>query len=114
LVVAILGIDAVEMELGEENVFQAERVSRMTGIRMGQKMTDEAVAVLMTHSEGIFKGAPLLSRVIAFLNKVDIPDGIAKAKRVAEKILDRKNRQIEGVVLGQLKNEPPVVEVIFA
>jgi probable selenium-dependent hydroxylase accessory protein YqeC len=113
LVVAILGIDAVEMELGEENVFQAERVSRMTGILMGERMTDEAVAVLMTHSEGIFKGAPPLSRVIAFLNKVDIPDGIAKAKRVAEKILDRKNCRIERVVLGQLKNEPPVVEVIF-
>jgi probable selenium-dependent hydroxylase accessory protein YqeC len=95
-------------------VFQAERVSRMTGILMGERMTDEAVAVLMTHSEGIFKGAPSLSRVIAFLNKVDIPDGIVKAKRVAKKILDRKNSQIERVVLGQLKNEPPVVEVIFA
>jgi len=114
LVVAILGIDGVEMELSDENVFQAERVSRMTGIPMGRRITDEALAVLMTHSEGILKGAPPLSRVIAFLNKVDIPDGIAKAKRVAKKILDRKNSQIERVVLGQLKNEPPVVEVIFA
>jgi probable selenium-dependent hydroxylase accessory protein YqeC len=114
LVVAILGIDGVEMELSDENVFQAERVSRMTGIPMGGRITDEAVAILMTHSEGIFKGAPPLSRVIAFLNKVDIPDGIAKAKRVAKKILDRKDSRIERVVLGQLKNEPPVVEVIFA
>jgi probable selenium-dependent hydroxylase accessory protein YqeC len=114
LVVAILGTDGVEMELSDENVFQAERVSRMTGIPMGGRITDEALAVLMTHSEGIFKGAPPLSRVIVFLNKVDIPDGIAKAKRVAKKILDRKNSRIERVVLGQLKNEPPVVEVIFA
>jgi probable selenium-dependent hydroxylase accessory protein YqeC len=114
LVVAILGIDGVEMELSEENVFQAERVSRMTGIPVGERLTDEALAVLMTHSEGIFKGAPPLSRVIAFLNKVDIPDGTARAKRVAEKILDRKNRQIERVILGQLKNEPPLLKVIFA
>ena len=114
LVVAILGIDGVEMKLSEENMFQAERVSRMTGIPMGERMTDEAVALLMTHSEGIFKGTPPLSRVIAFLNKVDIPDGIAKAKRVAKKIFDRKNSQIERVVLGQVRNEPPVVEVIFS
>ena len=61
-------------------------------------MTDEAMAVLMTDPEGIFKGAPPSSRVIAFLNKVDIPDGAAKAKGVAQKILreetppDRKDR----------------------
>jgi probable selenium-dependent hydroxylase accessory protein YqeC len=114
LVVAILGIDGVEIKLSEENVFQAERVSRMTGIPMGEKMTDEAVAIVITHSEGIFKGTPPGARVIAFLNKVDVPDGIAKAKRVAKNILDRKNSQIERVVLGQLKSEPPVVEVILA
>jgi probable selenium-dependent hydroxylase accessory protein YqeC len=114
LVVAILGIDGMEMRLNDENVFQAERVSKMTGIPMGGSLTDEALAVLMTHSEGIFKGAPPLSRVIAFINKVDIPDGIVKAKRVAKRILDKKNRQIERVVLGQLKEEPPVVEMIFA
>jgi probable selenium-dependent hydroxylase accessory protein YqeC len=113
LVVAILGVDGVEREVNEENVFQAERVSKLTGIPIGKKMTDEAMAVLMTHPEGIFKGAPSSSRVIAFLNKVDIPNGVVKAKGIARKIIERKHLQIERVVLGQLKNEPPVVEVIF-
>jgi probable selenium-dependent hydroxylase accessory protein YqeC len=113
LVVAILGVDGAEMEVNEENVFQAERVSKLTGIPMGKKMTDEAMAVLMTHPEGIFKGAPSSSRVIAFLNKVDIPDGVVKAKGIAQKIIERKHPKIERVVLGQLRNEPCVVEVIF-
>ncbi len=113
LVVAILGVDGLEREVNEENVFQAERVSKMTGIPMGKKMTDEAMAVLVTHPEGIFKGAPSSSRVIAFLNKVDIPNGVIKAEGVAQKIIERKHPQIERVVLGQLRNEPPVVEVIF-
>lgn len=113
LVVAILGMDGVEMELNEKNVFQADRVSKMTGIQMGGRMSDKAMAVLMTHPEGLFKGAPSWSRVIAFLNKVDVPNGAAKAKKVAEEILERKHPQIERVVLGQLKNEPPVAEVIF-
>jgi probable selenium-dependent hydroxylase accessory protein YqeC len=113
LVVAILGVDGMEKELNEQNVFQQERVSKITGIPIGERLTDEAMAILMTHPEGIFKGAPSSSRVVVFLNKVDIPDGVAKAKSIAKKIFEKKHRQIERVVLGQLKNDPPVAEVIF-
>jgi probable selenium-dependent hydroxylase accessory protein YqeC len=113
LVVAILGVDGVGAELNEKNVFQAERVSKMTGIEMGTKMTDEAMAVLMTHPEGLFKGAPSSSRVVALLNKVDVSDGVVRGKGVAREILEKRHPQIERVVLGQLKNEPPVAEVIF-
>jgi probable selenium-dependent hydroxylase accessory protein YqeC len=113
LVVAVLGVDGMERELNEENVYQPERVSKITGIPVGGRLTDEAMAALMTHSEGIFKGAPSSSRVVAFLNKVDIPDGTAKAKSIAQKILNKKHRQIERIVLGQLRSEPPVAEVIF-
>ena len=113
LVVAILGVDGLEMRLSEKDVFQAERVSKITGIPMGERLTDEAMAMLVTHPEGIFKGTPSSSRVIAFLNKVDIPNGVAKARTVAHKILNKKHKQIERIVLGQLKSEPPVAEVIF-
>jgi len=113
LVVAILGVDAVERELNEENAFQPEGVSKITGIPIGEKLTDEAMAVLMVHPEGLFKGAPPSSRVVAFLNKVDIPKGVVKAKGVAKKIFEKKHPQIERVVLGRVKNEPPVAEVIF-
>ena len=114
LTVGILGVDGLEMRLSEENVFQPERVSKITGISIGQRLTDEAMATLVTHPEGILRGTPSSSRVIAFLNKVDIPDGLEKAKRIAHKILDKKHKQIERVVLGQLKSDPPVAEVIFA
>jgi probable selenium-dependent hydroxylase accessory protein YqeC len=113
LVVAVLGVDGMEMKLNEENVFQPKRVSNITGIPIEERLTDEAMAILMTHPKGIFKGTPSSSRVVAFLNKVDVPNGVAKAKSIAQKILKKKHRQIERIVLGQLKNEPPVVEVIF-
>jgi len=113
LVVAILGVDGVGAELNEKNVFQAERVSKLTGTEMGTKMTDKTMAVLMTHPEGLFKGAPSSSRVVALLNKVDLPNGVVIGKGVARKILEKKHPRIERVVLGQLKNEPPVADVIF-
>jgi probable selenium-dependent hydroxylase accessory protein YqeC len=113
LVVAMLGVDGAGMELNGENVFQAELISTMTGIRLGRPLTEEALSILVTHPQGIFKGTPSFSRVIVFLNKVDISGGLQKAERIAEKILEKKNRQIERVVLGQLKKDPPVVEVVF-
>ena len=113
LVVAILGVDGVGRELNEENAFQPEGISKITGIPVGEKLTDEAMAILMVHPEGLFKGAPSSSRIVAFFNKVDIPKGVAKAKDIARKIFEKKQRQIERVVLGQLKSEPPVVEVVF-
>jgi len=113
LIVAMLGVDGLEMKLSEESIFQPERVSKITGVPMGERLTDEAMAILVTHPEGIFKGAPSSSRVVAFLNKVDIPNGVAKGKSIARKILDKKHPQIERIVLGQLKSESPVAEVIF-
>ncbi len=114
LVVAVLGVDGLDMQLDEKNVFQPERVSKITGVRMGGRLTDEAMAILVIHPEGILKGAPSSARVVVFLNKVDIPNGVAKANGVTYKILDKKHRQIERIVLGQLRSEPPVARVIFA
>jgi probable selenium-dependent hydroxylase accessory protein YqeC len=113
LVVAMLGVDGAGKELNDENVFQAELISTMTGIPLGRPLTEEALSILVTHLQGIFKGTPSFSRVIVFLNKVDLSEGVQKAERIAEKILEKKNRQIERVVLGQLKKDPPVVEVMF-
>ncbi len=113
LVVAVLGMDGVGKELNDQNVFQANRVSKLTGILEDEKMTEEGMALLMTHPEGLFKGAPNSSRLAAFLNKVDIPDGVAKAKKITRNIFEKKDVKIDRVILGQLKSEPPVVEVIF-
>ncbi|MDI7259853.1 MAG: selenium cofactor biosynthesis protein YqeC [Thermodesulfobacteriota bacterium] len=114
LVVAILGVDGVEKELNDENVFQAERVSRLTGIPVGRKMTEEGMALLMVHPEGLFKGAPSTSKLIAFLNKVEILDGLIRANRIAQKIFEKGHPRIERVILGQLRSEPPVAEAIFS
>ena len=113
LVVALSGVDGVEVELKDENIFRSEQVSRLTGLPLGSRMTDEAMAILMTHPDGIFRGTPVSSRVVVFLNKVDIINGMEKARRVAKMIVNQRHRGIERIVLGQLRRDPPVVEVFF-
>ncbi len=114
LLVVIVGVDGVEAELSERNVFQPERVSRITGVPLGGTLTPEAIAKLVTHADGMMKGVPHSSRIIVFLNKVDIPHGLERAKRAGHEILKMRQPRIERVVLGHLKDDPPVVEVLFS
>ncbi len=113
LVVGILGMDGVGKELNEENLFQAERISQLTGIPMGGKMTCEGMAILMVHPQGIFKGTPHSSRRVAFINKVDVSEGMIWGREIGKEILRKGSPQIERVILGQLKSELPVAEVMF-
>ena len=112
LVIGLLGVDGVGKELNEENLFQAERISQLTGIPMGGKMTCEGMAILMIHPQGIFKGTPHSSRRVAFINKVDIPEGMIWGREIGKEILEKGSSQIERVILGQLKSELPVAEVM--
>ena len=114
LVVAILGLDGVGATLSEENVFQPERFSKITGIPLGARISPEAMARVMTHPEGLLKGIPPKARAIAFLNKADVVQGVEKGRRVAEKILEKKHPQIERVVLGQLQLNPAVIDVMIS
>jgi len=113
LVVGLLGVDGVGKELNEENLFQAERVSKLTRIPMGEKMTCEGMSILMVHPQGIFKGTPRSSRKVAFINKVDVQGGMIWGREIGKEVLKTGFPQIEKVVLGQLKSEPPVAEVMF-
>jgi probable selenium-dependent hydroxylase accessory protein YqeC len=113
LVIGILGVDGVGKELNEENLFQAERISQLTGIPMGGKMTCEGMAILIVHPQGIFKGAPHSSRRVAFINKVDIPKGMIWGKEIGKEILEKGSPQIERVILGRIKSEFPVAEIMF-
>jgi probable selenium-dependent hydroxylase accessory protein YqeC len=113
LVIGLLGVDGVGKELNEENFFQAERISELTRTPMGGKMTCEGMAILMVHPQGIFKGAPRSSRRVAFVNKVDDPEGMIWGREIGKEILKKGSPQIERVILGQLKSELPVAEVMF-
>lgn len=110
LVVAIVGMEAIGTKVDELHVFQPERISKLTGVPLGGELDEEAVALLMTHPEGIWKGAPSASRVVAFLNKVDLPNALEKARSLAGEIL-KKGTRIERIILGQLEKEPSVLQI---
>jgi len=114
LVIPIVGIDALDSRLTEENVFRPERVSRLTGLPLGSVISADAITTLMTHTEGIIKGSPAHARIIPLINRMDLAQGLAAAENLASNILERGHPQIERVVLGQVQSAEPVVEIFQA
>ena len=112
LVIPIVGIDALGCKLTEEAVFRPEIVSKLTGLPLGHIVSAEAIAILITHPQGIIKGSPTDARIVPLINKVDLDKGLSKGRDLASKILAMRYPRIKQVVLGQVQLPEPVMEVI--
>ena len=112
LVVPMVGIDAVDCRLTKEDVFRPEIVSRLLKLPLGEVISAEAITLLMTHPQGLTKGSPAQTRIVPFINKVDLDKGLSKARDLASKILAMGHPQIERVILGQAQLPEAVVAVI--
>jgi probable selenium-dependent hydroxylase accessory protein YqeC len=111
LVIPVVGIDALGCELIEEHVFRSEIAAKLSGTAMGGLVTPDTIALIMTHPSGIVCGSPVHARIIPFINKTDRDKTLSNAKILASRILKARHAQVDRVVLGQAKLDPPVLEV---
>ena len=114
LVIPVVGIDALGSRLTKHEVFRPEIVSQLTGVPLGSLISAGIIATLITHPAGIIKGSPPQARIVPLINKTDLASGLAKAREIAVKILEKRHPQIERVVLGQVRCSEPIVDVIYA
>jgi probable selenium-dependent hydroxylase accessory protein YqeC len=112
LLIPIVGVDAVGCRLTEENVFRPQIVSELIGLPLGEVISAESIAFLITHHQGIIKGSPDCARIVPFINKVDLDKGLVKATDLANKILAMRHPRVKQVVLGQAQLMEPVIKVI--
>ncbi len=112
LVIAVVGIDALGCRLTREVVFRPEIVSALLGLPLGEIISAESIATLVTHERGIAKGSPAQARIVPFINKVDIDAGRPEAKHLATRILANRHPRIRQVVLGQAARPEPGLIVV--
>ncbi len=112
LVIPVAGIDVLGCRLTEEVVFRSEIASRLLGMAIGEVISAEAIAFLITHPQGIIKGSLKQARIVPFLNKTDLDDGLRKGREIAREILKVGHPRIERIILGQAQFPEPVVEVV--
>jgi len=109
LLVPVIGIDGMGRPLAEETVFRSAFAARLLGLPMGGTVTEEAIARLTMAS---VEAGPAGARIVPLVNKVDIPGGLEKARRLARCLLAADPLRIRRVVLGQLQRLPAVKEVL--
>ena len=104
LVIPVLGLSALGTPLDEAHAFRPHLIARITGLAMGDPITETAMARLISHPEGLSKETPSKARVIPFLNQADATALKKAGERIAGKILEMSSR-IDNVLLGVLKPE---------
>lgn len=110
LLVPVLGIDVLGCPLDEEHVFRSEIAVRVLNVSRGGAVTNEVVAGLLPK---IIQGRPEDARVIPFINKIDLPGGMEKGRKLGKVLLSIRQVQMERVILGQARNFPVVKEIVL-
>jgi probable selenium-dependent hydroxylase accessory protein YqeC len=113
VVVALVGADAFNARLDENTVFRSRAFSRLTGLPLGAHLTYETIALIFTHEAGLAKGAPRSARIVPFVNKTDLDQALQRGREFGKVLLDAADVRIDRVVLGHLRADPPIADVIF-
>ncbi|MEA2021078.1 MAG: selenium cofactor biosynthesis protein YqeC [Candidatus Caldatribacteriota bacterium] len=111
--IGVIGIDALGLPLDEKNVFRPHLFSKLTGTKIREKITLDAMTALICHPQGLFKSVPSHSRCYLFINKVNDELRKKSAEKLAAQVLQYNCGKIDDIIIGSgYKKVQPVIEVI--
>jgi probable selenium-dependent hydroxylase accessory protein YqeC len=102
LVVAMVGLEALEKPFDERIVFRTKLFEKLTGLHRGETITRECLVKIFESPEGLYKGAPVSARRIAFLNKADLLPDDQIARDLGDRILRSQASSVDRVVIGSI------------
>jgi len=109
LLIPMVGIDALGKPLQEDYVFRSRIASEILGQPEGTVITEGMIATLVVAS---LQNMPENARIVPFLNKVDLPDGMNKGRTLARILVEAVSPRIEKVVLGHARGPNAVAEIV--
>lgn len=87
-VVVVAGLTGLGQPLAEENVHRAEIFARLSGLKMGETISTEALTNLLTHPSGGLKNIPPSARRVVLLNQADTPELQSLGGKMAQNLLE--------------------------
>ena len=108
VLVPIMGLNSMGRPLDDRTVHRPEIVASLADSRIGDPITPETVARVLSHVDGGAKNLPAGARLVPLINRVDTGD-FRVAADIAGKLLRYSN--VDSVVAGSMNSEPPVREV---
>lgn len=110
ILVPMADLTVLGKPLTEEHVHRPELVAGLAGAAIGQPVTVEMVATVLSHPQGGLKGLPEQARAVPILNQIAEDRLLDQARQIAHLIL--RNKRVERVVIASLRASEPVLEVI--
>ena len=109
LVVPVMGLDSIGTELEGDLIYRPELVKKVLRIQKDHILQATDAARLLTHGNGALKTVPERAQVRAILNKAETQKAVERGREIAK--LTLKTDRIEAVILAQVQQADPVVEV---
>ena len=109
-VIGLMGLIGVGKALDEEWIFRPELFAKLTGLKLGAPVTEEAAAASVKRKDGIMKGTPDKARKVIFLNMADQPGTLKIGRRIAELLKRGKETRFSRIVIGKALHDEPVSE----
>jgi molybdenum cofactor cytidylyltransferase len=116
LVVQVLGLTGLGKPLSAEHVHRPEIFSQLSGLRIGEAITQDALVRVLTHSESGLKKIPVRARKVALLNQADTHGLQSAAQGMAQALMDT----FHSVIIASLEQEKifavhePIAGIILA
>lgn len=108
LLIPVVGVDVLGAPLEERYVFRSSIAMEILKVPRGSPISPAMIGKLLLT---VCQNRPAKSRLIPFINKVDLEDGLPKARILARDWGIYKDTQISMVVLGQAQKHPVALEV---
>ncbi|MFB6096885.1 MAG: selenium cofactor biosynthesis protein YqeC [Haloferacaceae archaeon] len=109
-VVPIASAHVVGKPLTEEYVHRPEEVAALTGMDLGETVTEKTVATVLASPAAGLKDVPSVATAIPLINKVDDADLLATARRIGVGVKHRAN--VPRVVLARMTAAEPLVTTV--
>ncbi len=110
--VAVSGLNAVGKPLTDQWVFRPELFSMLTGLKIGDPVTETAIIDVITHKNGMMKGAPVHAEKIALFNQTEKSEKIESGKAIFDLLSARSNTGLKRAILATLPESPQIIDYV--
>jgi molybdenum cofactor cytidylyltransferase len=116
LVVQVVGLTGLGKRLSDENVHRSQVFSRLSGLSIGELITQDSLVRVLTHVEGGLKNIPANARKVVLLNQADTYELQSAAQGLAQLLMG----SYDAVVISSVEREKifavhePVAGIILA
>ncbi len=104
-VIYVAGLSGLGKPLSDETVHRPEIFAQLSGLKIGDPVTPDALTNVLTHPQGGLKGIPPASKRTVILNQADTAESQAQAGSISPALL----KAFDSVVVASLDRQSKIV-----